>query len=62
VINPDMNGKRIRFIYSSDMYTRLKRGDEGTIVLCDDVGTIHVRWDNGSSLGMIPGEDYWEFV
>ena len=23
----------------------------------DDIGTIHVRWDNGSGLGIVPGVD-----
>lgn len=30
---------------------------EGTVLFVDDIGTIHVRWDNGSSLGLIVGED-----
>ena len=27
--------------------------------MVDDVGTVHVRWDNGSTLGLVPGEDRW---
>ena len=28
----------------------------------DDMGTIHVSWDCGSSLGLIPGEDAWKKI
>lgn len=34
-----------------------KRGEKGIIQCVDDMGTVHVRWDSGSSLGLIPGED-----
>ncbi len=27
-------------------------GTKGTVISVDDVGTIHVAWDNGSSLGV----------
>ena len=37
-----------------DPYTRLREGDRGTVVHVDDLGTIHVKWDSGSSLGLIP--------
>lgn len=50
-------GARVMFISSSDPYTRLKRGEEGTVSFIDDLGTVHVDWDCGSSLGMIPRED-----
>lgn len=33
-------------------------GTQGTVVLVDNVGTIHVDWDNGSGLGVAYGEDY----
>lgn len=29
----------------------------GTVKYVDDIGTIHVRWDNGSNLGIVYGED-----
>jgi hypothetical protein len=52
-------GKRVRLTHTSDQYTSLKPGDEGTVSLVDDVGTVHVSWDSGSRLGLIPGEDRW---
>lgn len=57
-----MKGQRVRFISSSDPYTRLKYGDEGTVSLVDSLGTVHVSWDSGSSLGLIEGEDRWEVI
>lgn len=33
-------------------------GTQGTVSWVDDIGTIHVRWDNGSSLGVAYGEDF----
>ena len=32
-------------------------GTLGKVVMVDDVGTIHVHWNNGSSLGVAYGED-----
>lgn len=32
-------------------------GSEGTVQHIDDIGTIHVAWDCGSSLGVLYGED-----
>ena len=32
-------------------------GTKGTVSLVDDMGTIHMKWDNGRSLGLIPEED-----
>jgi len=46
-------------VYCSDPYTRLVPGDRGTVYRVDDAGTVHVRWDNGSGLGLVPGEDSW---
>lgn len=53
-------GQRVRLIRTTDPYTRLLPGDEGTVDHVDNAGTVHVRWDNGSNLGLIPGEDMWE--
>ena len=32
-------------------------GTLGTVIGIDDLGTIHVNWDNGSGLGVAYGED-----
>lgn len=32
-------------------------GTQGTVRIVDDIGTVHVAWDNGSGLGVCYGED-----
>jgi hypothetical protein len=44
----------------NDPYSKLESGDEGTIEFEDDIGQIHISWDHGSSLALIPGVD--EFI
>lgn len=51
---------RVRLVSTDDPYTRLKPGDEGTIAFIDDAGTVHIDWDNGSTLSLVPGVDEWE--
>ena len=50
-------GTRVMLIRMSDPYTNLRQGDRGTVTLVDDIGTIHVNWDRGSTLGVVFGED-----
>ncbi|MGH2116030.1 DUF4314 domain-containing protein [Aerococcus urinaeequi] len=40
-----------------DPYSNLIPGDEGTVSDVDDIGTIHIKWDKGSSLGIVFGVD-----
>jgi hypothetical protein len=58
----DLLGKRVKLVSTTDQYTKLVPGDEGIINFIDDYGTIHICWDNGSRLGLIPGEDKWELI
>jgi hypothetical protein len=57
-----LKGKRIELISTSDPYTNLRPGDLGTVDFVDDLGTIHITWDNGSQLGLVPGEDQYKIV
>jgi hypothetical protein len=42
----------------NDPYNKkLIPGCKGTVQYVDDMGTIHVDWDCGSSLGVVYGED-----
>ena len=50
-------GTRIMLDYMDDPYAPIPSGTKGTVDFVDDVGTIHMRWDNGRSLGLVPGED-----
>ncbi|QOR45824.1 DUF4314 domain-containing protein [Trueperella pecoris] len=58
-MSSDLVGMRVRLIHMNDPYG-LEPGSESTIVHIDDLDTLHVSWDGGSSLGLIPGEDEWE--
>lgn len=53
-------GSRIRLIDMADDPCPIEKGAEGTVVLVDDIATIHVKWDNGRELGVIPGVDAFE--
>ena len=37
-------------------------GTRGTVMSVDDIGTVHVRWQNGSGLGVAYGEDECKIV
>lgn len=51
-------GERVKLLQCHDPHTTLKMGDEGTIISIDDLGTVHVKWDSGSTLGLTP-DDYF---
>lgn len=38
-------------------YSSLTPGTKGTVRSVDDTGTVFVRWDNGSGLGVVYGVD-----
>lgn len=44
-------GTRVELVQMNDPYTRIEPGTRGTVVAVDDIGTIHVNWDNGCRLG-----------
>ena len=37
-------------------------GTIGEVTLIDDMGSIHVNWQNGSTLALIPDVDSWEIL
>ena len=55
-------GTRIELISMEDPFAPIAAGTQGTVVCVDDMGTIHVRWDCGSSLGVVYGEDSCKVV
>lgn len=55
-------GTRLRLLGTTDLYTELRPGALGTVSFLDALGTVHMRWDSGSTLGLVYGEDRWEVV
>ena len=60
-MSEDLTGKRIKCLHMNDEYPILS-GELGTVDLVDDMGTIHVNWDSGRRLGLVPDEDEYEMV
>lgn len=50
-------GCRVELVRMDDPYRKLNPGEQGTVAGVDDIGTVHVEWDCGSSLGVAYGED-----
>ncbi len=55
-------GDRIELIATRDPHSTLKPGTQGTVKYIDVLGTIHVQWDTGSRLGLVPDEDEWKLI
>ena len=49
-------GTRVRLLKMEDLQAP-PIGTLGTVSCVDDIGTIHINWDNGSGLGAAFGED-----
>lgn len=54
-------GTKIKLIEMNDSQAP-PNGTIGIVDYIDDAGTIHMKWDNGSSLGLIVGEDKFEII
>lgn len=49
-------GTRVRLISMNDPQSP-PLGTEGDVIMTDDIGTVHVAWDTGSTLGAVYGVD-----
>lgn len=58
----DLVGRRIKLVLCTDQHTKLEPGMHGTVSIVDDLGMLHVAWDNGAGLGLVPGKDQWEVL
>jgi len=58
----DIEGRRIRLIQMHGDPHPVEPGTYGTIEYLDDGGVLHVKWDNGRTLGLIINIDEFEFV
>lgn len=50
-------GTKVKLIRMNDPYTHIPAGTIGVVTGVDDIGTIHVAWSNGRTLGVVFGED-----
>lgn len=50
-------GTRVSLIKMDDPYRTIPPGTLGTVTGVDNIGNIHVDWDNGSTLAVIYRED-----
>ena len=49
-------GTRVELIRMDDLQA-LPPGTQGTVIGVDDTGSLLLRWDNGSGLNVVYGED-----
>jgi hypothetical protein len=50
-------GTEVELIEMNDPYRDMPPGLKGKVICVDDTGTVHVAWENGSSLGAVYGYD-----
>lgn len=50
-------GTRIKLIRMGEDKHRIPDNTRGTVKAVDDAATLHCHFDNGRSMGIIPGED-----
>ncbi len=53
-------GTRVELLSMEDPYSTLRPGDKGSVSFIDDTGTVFVKWDSGSSLGLVYGVDQYK--
>ena len=59
-MDESLKGRRITLIRMGDDPNPIKVGEEGTIRGVDGIGQIHVDWDNGRGLALVPGVDMYQ--
>lgn len=55
-------GTRIKCEMMKDNFNPIPSGTLGRVRNVDDAGTIHMLWDNGSTLGLVADEDIFEII
>lgn len=55
-------GSRIELVEMPDDPQPIEPGTRGTLLFIDDMGTLHIKWDNGRGLGVVPGKDVFKIV
>lgn len=55
-------GTRLMLLHMDDPHCPVEEGTRGTVRFVDDLGTIHMNWDNGRSLGIVPDRDSFRML
>ena len=55
-------GTRIEVISMEDPFAPIEPGAQGTVEFVDDIGQIHMKWDNGRTLALVPEEDQFRKI
>lgn len=50
-------GTRVLLIHMDDPYAPVPAGTRGTVDFVDDIGQLHMTWDNGRTLAIAPEAD-----
>lgn len=55
-------GTKIKCIHMVKDPRPIPDGATGIVQFIDDIGTIHIRWENGRLFGIVPGVDKFSKV
>jgi len=57
-------GDRVELLFINDTWTKLQKGDKGTVCKIDseDDSLIWIDWDNGEHLALLEGIDKFKVV
>jgi hypothetical protein len=61
VLEVHLIGKTVKLIKMNDPYP-VEPNTTGVIDRVDDANNYHVKWENGRTLAIVPGEDEFEIV
>lgn len=55
-------GTKIELVKMYDLLAPVPEGTKGIVNFVDDIGTIHINWENGSGLGLSVGIDEFKIL
>ena len=58
-------GDRVQLVFMNDTWTKLKKGDKGTVAKVEESPEerlIWVDWDNGEHLAILEGIDVYKII
>lgn len=57
-----VKGTKIKLLKMYDPFTSIPSQELGIVDFVDDIGQIHIIWNNGSSLALVPNVDEFEIL